>query len=217
MYNNLKKYSEFLLMSKNIIDNKQPALINYYAKVINMIIYNIVSLTSILTILLFDSTKVTSNTIIVTKKYLNDMCKINKKIKGGTVLPAEFFGADSGRYTADAGNDLLKVDFENSQARPTISSTMESTMTGGGMGGCKLCKKMKGGELGFNKQLLVIVSKIFKEHKIKIHKTLKQDLVNLIKTYLYFLTHKLHNSKKKINLTIMKKLIKKSGCYKLTI
>lgn len=217
MYNNLKKYSEFLLMSKNIIDNKQPAVINYYAKVINMIIYNIVSLTSILTILLFDSTKVTNNTIIVTKKYLNDMCKINKKIKGGTVLPAEFFGADSGRYNADAGGDLLKVDFENLQARPTISSTMESTMTGGGMGGCKLCKKMKGGELGFNKQLLIIVSKIFKEHKIKIHKTLKQDLVNLIKMYVYFLLNKLHNSKKKINLTIMKKLIKKSGCYKLTI
>ena len=217
MYNNLKKYSEFLLISKNIIDNKQTAIINYYAKVINMIIYNIVSLTSILTILLFDSTKVTSNTIIVTKKYLNDMCKINKKIKGGTVLPAEFFGTDSGRYNADAGSDLLKVDFENFQARPAISSTMESTMTGGDMGGCKLCKKLKGGELGFNKQLLVIVSKIFKEHKIKIHKTLKQDLVNLIKTYLYFLTHKLHNSKKKLNLTIMKKLIKKSGCYKLTI
>jgi hypothetical protein len=217
MYNNLKKYSKFLLMSKNLIDDKQSSVINYYAKVINMIIYNIVSLTSILTILLFDSTKVTSNTIIVTKKYLNDMCKINKKIKGGTVLPAEFFGADSGRYSANVGNDLLKVDFENLEARPTINSTMESTMTGGGMGGCNLCKKFKGGELGFNKQLLVIVSKIFKEHKIKIDKILKQDLVNLIKTYLYFLIHKLHNSKKKINLIIMKKIIKKSGCYKLTI
>ena len=217
MYNNLKKYSEFLLMSKKIIDKKENTLINYYAKVINMIIYNIVSLTSILVILLFDSNKVTRNTIIVTKKYLNDMCKINKKIKGGTVLPSEFFGSDSDRYTADAGNDLLKVDFENLQARPTISSTMESTMTGGGMGGCNSCKKFKGGELGFNKQLLVIVSKIFKEHKIKIDKSLKQDLVNLIKTYVYLLLHKLQSSKRKMNLTIMKKIIKKSGCYKLTI
>lgn len=216
MYNNLKKNSEFLLMSKKIIHKKENTLINYYAKVINMIIYNIVSLTSILAILLFDSNKVTRNTIIVTKKYLNDMCKINKKIKGGTVLPAEFFGSDSGRYTADAGSDLLKVDFENLQARPAISSTMESTMTGG-MGGCSSCRKFKGGELGFNKELLIIVSKIFKEHKIKIDKSLKQDLVNLIKTYVYLLLHKLHNSKKKMNLTIMKKIIKKSGCYKLTI
>lgn len=215
MYNNLKKYSEFLLMSKKIINKKENAIINYYAKVINMIIYNIVSLTSILAILLFNSNKVTTNTIIVTKKYLNDICKINKKMKGGTVLPAEFFGSDSGKYTADAGNDLLKVDFENLQARPAINSTMESTMTGGGMGGCSKCKK--GGELGFNKQLLIIVSKIFKEHKIKIDKSLKQDLLNLIKTYVYLLLHKLHNSKRKMNLTIMKKLIKKSGCYKLTI
>lgn len=217
MYNNLKKYSEFLLISKKIIHKKENALINYYTKVINMIIYNIVSLTSILAILLFNSNKVTANTIIITKKYLNDMCKINKKIKGGTVLPAEFFGSDSGRYTADAGNDLLKVDFENLQARPAISATMESTMTGGGMGGCGSCKKFKGGELGFNKQLLIIVSKIFKEHKIKIDKSLKQDLVNLIKTYVYLLSHKLHNSKRKMNLVIMKKIIKKSGCYKLTI
>ena len=54
-------------MSKKIIDKKENTLINYYAKVINMIIYNIVSLTSILVILLFDSNKVTRNTIIVTK------------------------------------------------------------------------------------------------------------------------------------------------------
>jgi len=218
MYNNLKKYSEFLLMSKKNINNKQNAIINYYSKVLNMIIYNIVSLTSILTILLFNSNKVTNNTIMVTKKYLNDMCKINKKIKGGTVLSSEFFGSDSGRYTSEAGSDVLTVDFENLQARPALSSSMESTMTGGyNMGGCNSCKKLKGGTLGFNKQLLIIVSKVFKEHKIKIDKSLKQDLVNLIKTYIYFITHKLHKNNKNMSLTIIKSIIKKSGCYKLTI
>ena len=217
MYNNLKKYSEFLLISKKIIHKKDSAIINYFSKVINMIIYNIISLTSILSILLFNSNKVTTNTIIVTKNYLNDMCKINKKIKGGgTVLPAEFFSSDSGRYNAEPGNDILKVDFENLQARPAINSTMEeSSMTGGGIGGCKKCKN--GGELGFNKQLLVIVSKIFKEHKIKIDKSLKQDLVYMIKTYIYLILHKLNKSKRKMNLKIMKEIIKKSGCYKLTI
>tara|TARA_B110000259_G_C14034421_1_gene408533 strand:- start:12614 stop:13231 length:618 start_codon:yes stop_codon:yes gene_type:complete len=205
-------------MSKKIINNKQNAIINHYSKVINMIIYNIVSLTSILTILLFNSNKVTNNTIIVTKKYLNDMCKINKKMKGGTVLSSEFFGTDSGRYTADAGADILKVNFENLEARPALNSTMESTMTGGSdKGGCSNCKKMKGGTLGFNKQLLIVVSKVFKEHKIKIDKSLKQDMVNLIKTYVYFITQKLHKNNKKLTLTIMKSIIKKSGCYKLTI
>jgi hypothetical protein len=205
-------------MSKKIINNKQNAIINHYSKVINMIIYNIVSLTSILTILLFNSNKVTNNTIIVTKKYLNDMCKINKKMKGGTVLSSEFFGTDSGRYTADAGADVLKVNFENLEARPALNSTMESTMTGGSdKGGCYNCNKFKGGTLGFNKQLLIVVSKVFKEHKIKIDKSLKQDIVNLIKTYVYFITHKLHKNNKKLTLTIMKSIIKKSGCYKLTI
>ena len=47
MYNNLKKYSEFLLISKKIIHKKESAIINYYSKVINMIIYNIISLWSI--------------------------------------------------------------------------------------------------------------------------------------------------------------------------
>lgn len=215
MYNNLKKYSEFLLMSKKIINNKQNAIINHYSKVINMIIYNIVSLTSILTILLFNSNKVTYNTIIVTKKYLNDMCKINKKIKGGTVLSSEFFGADSGKYDAEAGLDLLKVNFENLEARPALGSTM----TGGSyMGGCGNCnKKSQGGTLGFNKQLLIVVSKIFKEHKIKIDKSLKQEIVNLIKSYVYLITQKLHKNNKRLTLTIMKSIIKKSGCYKLTI
>ena len=217
MYNNLRKYSEFLLMSKKIINNKQNAIINHYSKVINMIIYNIVSLTSILTILLFNSNKVTNNTIIVTKKYLNDMCKINKKIKGGTVLSSEFFGADSGRYNAEAGQDVLTVNFENFEARPALGSTI--TMTGGSsdIGGCYRCNKYKGGTLGFNKQLLLVVSKVFKEHKIKIDKSLKQDIVNLIKTYVYFITQKLHKNNKKMNLIIMKSIIKKSGCYKLTI
>ena len=218
MYNNLNKYSEFLLMSKKIINNKQNAIINHYSKVINMIIYNIVSLTSILTILLFNSNKVTKNTILVTKKYLNDMCKINKKIKGGTVLSSEFFGQDSGRYNAEAGSDVLNVKFDTLEARPAIYSTMVSNMTGGSdIGGCNSCKKLKGGELGFNKELLTIMSKVFKEHKIKIDKSLKQDLVNLIITYIYFITHKLHKNNKKMNLTIMKRIIKKSGCYKLTI
>ena len=214
MYNNLRKYSEFLLISKKNINDKQNAIINHYSKVINMIIYNIVSLTSILTILLFNSNKVTNNTIIVTKKYLNDMCKINKKIKGGTVLSSEYFGADSGRYNAEAGQDVLRVNFENFEARPVLGSTM----TGGSdKGGCSKCSKLKGGTLGFNKQLLVVVSKIFKEHKIKIDKSLKQDIVNLIKSYVYLITQKIHKNNKKLNLIIIKNIIKKSGCYKLTI
>lgn len=215
MYNNLKKYSEFLLMSKNVITSKQDPLINYYSKVINMIIYNVISLTSILTILLFNSNKVTNNTVIVTKKYLNDMCKINKKIRGGSpVLPSEFFGSVSEKYTSDPGMDVLKVNFTNMEARPALNSTM----AGGGKGGCNFCGKQKnGGELGFNKQLLIITSKIFKEHNIKIDKKLKQELVNLIKTYIYLIQHKLAKNKKKLNIVKMKAIIKKSGCYKLTI
>ena len=75
----------------------------------------------------------------------------------------------------------------------------------------------KGGGFGFNKQLLQIVSNIFKEHKIKIDKSLKQELVNTIKVYIYLLTNKLQDNKNKMNLSKMKTIIKKSRCYKLTI
>ena len=217
MYNNLNKYSAFLLMSNNIIDKKEELLTNYYSKVINMMIYNIVSLTSILSIVFCNSNKVTSDTIILTKKYINDMCKLNKKIKGGSVLPSEYFGLNSGSYNSEAGTDVSLVDFDNFIAKPALGVTGGGGK-GGGKGGCMSCMgNKKGGGFGFNKQLLQIVSNIFKEHKIKIDKSLKQELVNTIKVYIYLLTNKLQDNKNKMNLSKMKTIIKKSRCYKLTI
>ena len=128
-------------------------------------------------------------------------------------MPSEFFGSNSESYNQNIGSDLLQVDFANSIARPALGSTMES-MIGGGKGGCCNCKKNK---LVFNKELLQIVSKILKEHKIKIDKSLKQELINTINSYIYLITNKLYKGKKNLNLNKMKSIIKKSGCYKLTI
>ena len=164
MYKNLSKYSAFLLKSNNLVKtNSEKTLVNYFNKLINMVIYNIVSLTCILTILLFNSNTVNLNSIQITKKYLSDMCKTNKSMKGGTVLPSEYFGVDSNRYTANAEPYGNTVNFEEGFARQALTSTMPA-MTGGNLGGCNKCgktDKKTGGELGFNKQLLIVVSKIF--------------------------------------------------------
>ena len=45
------KYSEFLLLSKNLIDKKDSRIINRFAFVINMFIYNIVTLSCIITLI----------------------------------------------------------------------------------------------------------------------------------------------------------------------
>jgi hypothetical protein len=226
MYKNLSKYSAFLLKSNNLVKtNSEKTLVNYFNKLINMVIYNIVSLTCILTILLFNSNTVNLNSIQITKKYLSDMCKTNKSMKGGTVLPSEYFGVDSNRYTANAEPYGNTVNFEEGFARPALTSTMPAmpAMAGGNLGGCNHCgrtDKKTGGELGFNKQLLIVVSKIFKEHKVKIDKKLKQDLVNLIKMYVYLIVNKVKSKKnKKKELTVMmtKNILSKSSLRKLTI
>jgi hypothetical protein len=220
MYKNLSKYSAFLLKSNNLVKtNSEKVLVNYFNKLINMVIYNIVSLTCILTILLFNSNTVSLNCIQITKNYLSDMCKTNKSMKGGTVLPSEYFGVDSNRYTANAEPYGNTVNFEEGFARPALTSTMPA-MAGGNLGGCNKCGNKNGGELGFNKQLLIVVSKIFKEHKVKIDKKLKQDLVNLIKIYIYLILNKVKSKKnKKKELTVMmtKNILSKSSLRKLTI
>ena len=71
----------------------------------------------------------------------------------------------------------------------------------------------------FNKTLLMLVGMILKGHKMKIDKSTKQELVNIIKLNLYSIVELLKSKSKKKLLTLksMKNILSKSKMKKLLI
>ncbi len=194
MINNQYKYSKYLLLNLKLFNEKNTAVIKLFSFYINILIYNVITITSIISLLIFNSNTITNNTISMTKNYLNDMCKINKtKMKGGTVLPSSFYGNDdTPLYNYEAGVNVQDIDFNSNVLREQL-------------GGCNNCE--------YNKQILISINRILKEHKIKANKTIKQSLANMIKYYLHYMIKILKN--KKINNTVIKKILMKSKIKKL--
>ena len=195
------KYSEFLLLSKNLIDKKDSKVINRFAFIINMFVYNIVTLSCILTLINNNNSVFTENSLNQTKNYLNKEFKVSSKIKGGNpVLPCSYFGKnDDHLYNENNVMEDIKVNFEEGILKPQL---------GGSKGGCNNCS--------FNKLLMISAGKIYKEHKVKINKDFKQVVVNLVKNNLYKMVYLLKKKSKnnklsvnKINLYLNKSVYKK--------
>ena len=184
------KYSEFLLLSKNLIDKKDSKIINRFAFVINMFIYNIVTLSCIITVINNNNSIFTENSLNQTKNYLNKEFKVSSKIKGGSlVIPPCYFGKNEENLYSENNvmEDINKVNFEAGIARPQL---------GGSKGGCNNCS--------FNKLLMISAGKIYKEHKVKISKDLKQVVVNIVKDNLYKMVYLLKKKSKNNKLSINK-------------
>ena len=198
MINNQYKYSKYLLLNLKLFNEKNTAVIKLFSYYINILIYNVITITSIISLLIFNSNTITNNTISMTKSYLNDMCKINKnnnKMKGGTVLPSSFHGNDDRYlYNFEKGVDHQPIDLNGDTLREQL-------------GGCN------DNNCNYNKQILISINRILKEHKIKANKTTKQLLANMIKYYLHYMIKILKN--KKINNTVIKKILIKSKIKKL--
>jgi hypothetical protein len=105
-----------------VTQEKTVEILDLLNKYIETLIFNIVSIAAIIT-MINNSNTIKSQTIKLVKSYINDKCKItsSKKISGGTVLPSEYFGHDSGSYSeANISNDILNVDFASGLLRPAI-------------------------------------------------------------------------------------------------
>lgn len=184
------KYSEFLLLSKNLIDKKDSKIINRFAFVINMFIYNIVTLSCIITVINNNNSIFTENSLNQTKNYLNKEFKVSSIIKGGNpVLSPSYFGKNEDQHYSENNvtDDINMVNFEAGIARPQL---------GGSKGGCNNCS--------FNKLLMISAGKIYKEHKVKISKDLKQVVVNIVKDNLYKMVYLLKKKSKNNKLSINK-------------
>ena len=202
--NKLCNYSKFLLEYKNLINKDDKLIIKKFSIYINMVIYNIVTLSCIIAILLFNTNKLNNNILDITKNHIDKICK-NKKVtnmKGGTtVLPMSYYGKDDSHlYNSAESENFNNIQWENGLIR-------------GQLGGCTKTN------CSFNKQILIIINNILKEHKIKSDKHIKQKLANIIKMSLYSVVNilKLKMKNKKLKLKNMVSLLMKTKMKKLLI
>ena len=206
----LNNYSKYLLNTKKLISNKNNAIVNKFAIHINMVVYNITTLVSIIAILVLNTNKINDNTLKIARTYLNKMCmsKRKKSMKGGTSLPISYFGGDDSQfYNASEGVNVQNIVWEQGLIRNAL---MPNSIQSGGCGNSNC---------SFNKQLLLLVSKIIKEHKMKLDKLTKQELVNIIKYYIYSMINilKLKSKRKLLTLKSMRTILLKSKMKKLLI
>ena len=105
-----------------IKENKVILLLTDY---INTLVFNIISIASIIA-LLNNSKKITKETIKIISEYINNKCSIHTTYssKGGTSLPPSYFGADESRTYSSSNptNDVLIVDWSAGEARPALGS-----------------------------------------------------------------------------------------------
>jgi len=153
------------------------------------IIFNVVSIASIIA-LINNSKNINLKVLEIMNKYIFENC--NKKITGGggsIVLPSEFYGIDSGRYSiSNNTSDILSINFESGLMRPQIG------------GGNKSCIEDE-------------IEKILKKHNMKASSSIIKKMCKLIEDYLKCLFKKLGNSKNKISSTTIKNTIKANKMF----
>jgi len=151
------------------------------------IIVNMISVASLIA-LINNSKSVTDKTIQILHKYVIDKCGKGGKVKGGggaIVLPSEFYGVDSNRYSAsNASADVLSIDFNSGILRPQI---------GGG-----------------STRMNVIgdaIKEVLAKNDLKASASIIKKLKSFIENYLFCLLKKLQESKTKVSATLIKKTL----------
>jgi len=166
---------------------------------IENIVFNIVSITSI--IALINNCKIINPKILeivssYIHKHCNDKPKAKKTVKGGggsIVLPSEFYGIDSGRYaTTNITNDLLPIDFNSGIMRPQIGGSGKTTM---------------------EKVLCDAITDLLAKHELRATPAMTKKIAELIEGYLLCLLKSLRESKKEVTSSIIKKTIKSSKIF----
>ena len=190
--NNLISCVDDLLKTNNLsVSVTTTKVISSY---IENIIFNIVSISCI--IALINNTKtINKKNIDIVNKYINDICSISPKIKGGApVLPSEYFGFNSGRYLDTNNNsDILGINFESGIMRPQI---------GGGL-------KNK----NIKSPYIPIIKDVLKYYKIKASSDIIKCFIGIIDDYTLCFIKKLKSLDDKITTPVVKKIIKETKAF----
>ena len=167
---NINNYVSYLISSTGGLQFKDKNAHKCISEYIENIIFNITSISAIIAFI-NHSKIITKENIKIVYSYIKETCDSKYLIKGGDgaiVLPAEFYGYDSGNYsTTNNTTDVLNIDFANGILRPQI-------------GGSKI-------ENPIPKE----ISKILSNYKLKISSELCKKLSKVIEMYIICLIQKL--------------------------
>jgi len=154
---------------------------------IDSLIFNVVSIASIIT-MINSSKTIKKPTIKIVNSYINEKC-ISKKMTGGTVLPSEYFGINSGAYnSANPTGDILNIDFASGLIRPQIGG---------------------GGKNTANNYIMSKINEIINYYKLDASKVIKADLCKIINNHISCLMNFLKsNNKSPLKKDDIKKIIK---------
>jgi hypothetical protein len=173
-----------------IAKDKTKDIHELLCKYMETLIFNIVSIASIIT-MINNSSTIKKQTIKLVKSYINDKCSDNtKKMTGGmNILPSEFYGFDSSRYSeTNATGDILTVDFTSGILRPQIGGGGKSSVD--------------------NKNILKKINEILNYYKLKASDSIVNDLLKLITIYTNCFFKQLKGTKVIITTAVINKIIK---------
>jgi len=156
-------------------------------KYIETLVFNIVSIASIIT-MINNSDKIKKETITLVKSYINDKC--NQKLTGGTTgMPSEYYGYDSGIYNSNnATGDILNIDFTSGILRPQIGGGENKNI--------------------YDKIFMSKIHEILNYYKLKSSDSINNALLKLIYTHVNCFFKQLKNSKLTLNNASINKIIK---------
>lgn len=191
----------------NIGDNHKEKVIVLISKYIELLIFNIVAVISIIC-LKIGVKKILSEHILHMSKYIDKRCMSTKskkksaRMSGGEFNTAAFFGVNEPQYSANNDtSDLLKINFEGNIARNAIP------MSGGGSSSSSNCTKLE-------KIILKKIRNIFKFFNIKYVKDVPVQIKSKYHIFIEELFKNIKNIKGEITSKKVELLINKSKIMK---
>jgi len=194
---NINNYVSHLISSTGGLRFKDKSANKCICEYIENIIFNITSISAIIAFI-NHSKVITKENIKIVYSYIKETCGSKKLIKGGDgaiVLPAEFYGYDSGNYSVSNNTvDVLNIDFANGILRPQIGGSSSN--------------KIKN-------PIPKEISKILSNYKLKISSELCKKLTKVIEMYIVCLIQKLKRKNKMISSSEIKKTVTSSKLFNI--
>ena len=179
------------LISEYDLNIKSKMSVKCLCDCIENIVFNIVSISSIIAFI-NNSKTITKENIKILNSYLNKVCSPVMKGGNSIVMPMEFYGNNSGRYLpTNNQNDFLNIDFSSGIMRQQI---------GGGKSTSPFIKVIK--------DFLV-------HYKLKAGKDIIDEIVVMIENYIKCLMMKLKKYKEVIKPSMIKSVIEKNKMFKI--
>jgi hypothetical protein len=164
------------------------------SKNIEILIFNVISIASIIS-LLNNSNTIQKTAVSMVREYINEKCNVPQMKKGGTSLPSDYFGAINPVYNENNNtNDVLGIDFTSGIARAQI----------GGGGNSKKYKLTSTDK----EEFINAIKNICKYYNLKIGSDCIKMLIDIIVENMDCLFNYLYMASKPITTDIIKKMIK---------